>query len=186
MSCRVYINKFGYDGIERGQRKKRESENGLSVLSYALEREHGISPARLVIARGEHGKPYFPQRPDICFSISHSGDYAAAALCETPVGVDIQIFRPIKNNLINKLCDDTELRYINTSPDPSRAFIHLWTLKESYIKAIGKGMAFPMDEINFDLTGKNAEEGVCGRFSNKEGLYYLHDFGQYSLAVCAL
>lgn len=33
-----------------------------------------------------HGKPYLPGHPQICFNISHSGEYAACAFASIPIG----------------------------------------------------------------------------------------------------
>ncbi len=184
MSCKIYLQKYDYSGVLRGQRKKLESRNGLSLLDHAVKDEYGLDLTSLEIERGIHGKPYFKDRRDICFNISHSGDYAAAALCSREVGVDIQVFRHIKDNVINKLCRGAELEYIGSSPDRDRAFIMLWALKESYIKATGDGMTFPMSEVNFDIRGFDGE--LVGRVSNREGLYLLRDCGSFALAACVL
>ena len=186
MSCRIYIDRFSYADTERGQKKITESKNGLSVLRRAVEDVYGIDPETLTIEHGVHGKPYFKERGDIFFNISHSGDFAAAAVCGYPVGVDIQVFRPVKNSLINKLCSAEEKSYINSSSDKSRAFIELWTLKESYIKATGDGMSFPMDKVCFDIRGRSLQSGAVGRFSTTSGLYYIKSCREYSLAACVL
>ncbi len=183
MSCRVYIGKYDYSGIERGGRKKAETQNGRELLGFAVRDAYGLDSASMMIELGEHGKPYFPDSA-VNFNISHSGDYAAAAVCSVPVGVDIQVYRPIKEGLVRKLCRGSELDYIAASGDTQRTFINLWSLKESYIKAIGMGMAFPMDEITFDIRGFDGR--LTGRFSNREGLYCLCDYGSFSLAVCCL
>ncbi len=186
MSCRIFINRFDYNLVVRGERKKAEHKNGLAVLDFALRETCGIDLSRQTIEKGLHGKPYFADRSDIHFNISHSGDLAAAAVCEYPVGVDIQVYRPVKDSLIKKLCSDTELQYIRSSDDKSRAFLQLWTLKESYIKATGDGMSFPMDEINFDIRRQNVKNAAVGRFSNQSGFYYVRDLGSFSLAACVL
>ena len=183
MSCRIYIQKYSYENIERGKRKKQESANGMVLLSYAVKDSCGIDTSLLHIARGDHGKPYF-ENSSVMFNISHSGDYAAAAVCSLPVGVDIQIFRNINERMIEKLCRYEELEYIRSAPDKNKAFVHLWSLKESYIKATGDGMSFPMDSINFDIRGFSGE--LCGRFSNREGFYFLREYRDFALAACVL
>ena len=182
--CCVYIKEFDYGSAVRGERKSAESVNGLSVLNYALQKEFGENLSHFTIAKGMHGKPYFTDS-DILFNISHSGNYAAAAVSSIPIGVDVQIVRPVKDNIIAKLCRGKELEYIDKSgDDKSRAFIRLWTLKESYIKATGDGMTFPMDEINFDIS--DFDDSVFGRVSNREGVYFLRDYNDFVLAVCCL
>ena len=36
------------------------------------------------------GKPYFPAFPDFYYNISHSGSYVVCAVCDHPVGIDLQ------------------------------------------------------------------------------------------------
>lgn len=186
MGCKIYINKFNISYGGRGRKKRFETENGRSVLEYALRDTYALDLSALETETGEHGKPFFKDRRDIRFNISHSEGYAAAAVCEREVGVDIQVVREVREGVITKLCDETELMYVNGSADRSRAFIQLWALKESYIKAIGLGMSFPMDKINFDIRGCDGGSALVGRFSNREGLFLLRDFGEFVLAACVL
>ena len=185
MICRVYLQKYDLFSAPRSDKKRLESENGLSLLEYALRDTYNAELSEMNIQRGEHGKPYFPNFPEICFNISHSGDYAAAAVSDSEIGVDVQVFRNVKENLIKKVCRGAELDYIDNAADRSRAFIHLWALKESYIKAIGMGLAFSLNEIEFDLRRFDGNM-TSGRLSNREGTFYLRDYGRFALAVCSL
>ena len=45
------------------------------------------------------GKPYFPDRPELEFNLSHSGDLLLCALDGSPVGADIQQVRAIMEQL---------------------------------------------------------------------------------------
>ena len=180
----IYLRKFDYGAAARGERKKNETLNGRVLLKDAVFNEYGVSTDDLDIENSEHGKPYFVQRRDIHFNISHSGCYVAAAVGEYPLGVDVQIVREVKQSLIEKLCDDNEKRFIEQSGDKDKAFITLWALKESYIKAIGRGMSYPMNRIHFDI--KNFDTEAFGEFSDCEGYYYVRAFEDFVLAVCVL
>ncbi len=180
----IYVEKYDYSGLIRGEKKKAETKNGKELLRKALQQEYGVSLDILTIKTGEYGKPYFEERPDIHFNISHSGEYVALVLSENEVGIDIQQVKAVKDGLIEKLCNEEEKRFVNESDNREKAFITLWALKESYIKAIGKGMSFPMDKINFRLENFSGE--LHGRISNREGMYYVKNMGEYMLAVCYL
>lgn len=179
----IYIKKYNYSGLNSGERRKAETKNGSELLKRAVFEEYSINTDELTIEKGEHGKPYFSEREDIFFNISHSGDYVAAAVWDTPIGIDIQIVRPVKEGLIRKLCNDTEKSFIEKSEDKDKAFVTLWALKESYIKAIGKGMSFPMKEVNFSL--ENFDGEAKGELSNQSGYFYVKDYGEFVLAVCS-
>ncbi len=63
------------------------------LLAEALARERGLTglPA---IAAGANGKPFFPDRPDLQFNLSHSHGAAVCALHHLPIGVDVERLRP--------------------------------------------------------------------------------------------
>ena len=181
----IYLCKFDYGNAKHGQRKIEETQNGRRLLRYALTKEYGIDSDTLTIEKGEHGKPFFKDRKDIFFNISHSGDYVAVVLGDCPLGVDVQVIREVKPRLIDKLCNEREKDFVLSSGNPDNAFITLWALKESYIKAIGKGMSFPMDKINFDIKGFKGDS-FSGAFSNQDGLFCVWKNNDYVLAACSL
>lgn len=180
----IYIKKFDYSGLTRGERKKAETANGRLLLKQAVQAAYNLNSDTLKIALGEHGKPFFFDKPKLQFNISHSGDYVAVMVGDKALGVDIQIIRPVKKRLTEKLCNEGEREYVYGSVDKDRAFIKLWTLKESYIKAIGTGMSFPMDSINFNLSGLN--DISYGKISNQSGIYFTYDYGEFILSACVL
>ena len=180
----IYIKKYDYSNLKHGERKKAETANGRELLKTAVLREFGVDSNTLIIEKGEHGKPYFSDREDIFFNISHSGNFVAAAVGECPIGIDIQVVQNVRERMIDKLCNDDEKQFISNCPDKDKSFIILWSLKESYIKAIGKGMSFPMSDINFKL--EYFKDEAKGEFSNRSGRYLVRDYGEFVLAVCAL
>ena len=180
----VYVKKFAYENLKRGEKKKAETQNGRAILKEAVFREYSIDTNDLKIEKGEHGKPYFSDRKDIFFNISHSGDYAAAAVGNVPLGVDVQVMSRVGESVIGKLCNDDEKRFLNESEDRGKAFIILWSLKESFVKATGDGMSFPMKNINFKMDNFRGEKE--GGFSNRHGTFHVRDCGEYALAACAL
>ena len=50
----------------------------------------GLREANVRIAEGTYGKPYFPDYPDIHFSVSHSEKMVLAVFADTEVGCDIE------------------------------------------------------------------------------------------------
>jgi 4'-phosphopantetheinyl transferase len=72
------------------------------------------------------GKPCFPDRPDICFNLSHSHGAAVCALHHLPVGIDVERLRTPPKRLAGGMTDE--------------AFFRLWTAKEATIKRQGLGL----------------------------------------------
>lgn len=84
------------------------------------------------VARSGRGKPYFPDRPDRWFSISHSGGLALCALSgDGPVGVDVERVRPRKAGLFDYALSPAERAAFDGTWED---FYRLWTLKESWCK----------------------------------------------------
>lgn len=75
------------------------------------------------------GKPFFTAYPGVCFSLSHTAGAAAAAVSDTPVGVDIQCLRPVSTLLMERLGAE--------SPE---AFFSCWVQLEARTKRDGNSI----------------------------------------------
>ena len=81
----------------------------------------------------EHGKPL---SNDKCFNISHSHDYIALVIDTVPVGIDIEMIRPVEEDLKNYISNEEENKYIHDDA----SFFEIWTNKEALVKANGNGI----------------------------------------------
>ncbi len=92
----------------------------------------------------KEGKPFFVFNPSLQFSISHTNNYIAIAFCEKSIGIDIEKERKSKLEIANRFFHPKESEYLRNIKDikeQNRAFTKIWTIKESYVKCIGTGIA---------------------------------------------
>lgn len=88
----------------------------------------------------EKGAPYLAQFPEIPISLSHSGDYTAAAITSdtgVALGVDIEKIGNMPDDGFMRTAFTTD-EIANMAPDPPTVFTH-WTLKEAFLKFLGLG-----------------------------------------------
>ena len=128
------------------------------------------------------GKPVLHNRPDVHFSLSHSGEIAVCAISESNVGCDIESVGKFRELLAKKICSPAELEYLYSLDENERAggFTRLWTLKESYMKFTGDGLSAGADRIGFILTPSGAKLPGRGELSFFE---YAVDCG-YRCSLC--
>lgn len=105
-------------------------------------------PADARIAKTVLGKPYLADYPGVQFNLSHSGPWGACAVSEEPVGVDVELVRPLRQNVAGRFFTPTEQTFLARQPNPEQAFFRLWTRKESFLKALGKGLTLPMNRFS--------------------------------------
>jgi len=176
------LNKIG--------RLKRHEDQMRSIIGDVMVRwlicnKYNLFNENLEFNTNEYGKPFLTNKNiDVNFSISHSGSWVVVALSSFDIGIDIekimkidikimsQFFTPEESNALTKLLPEEQLHY----------FYELWTLKESYVKAIGKGLSVPLDSFSI-----NTNDQCITMFPQ-----CLHNFRQYQLqdnyklSVCSL
>ncbi len=132
-------------------------------------------PPRIICAEG--GKPFL-QGTDKSFNLSHSGDFAACALSDEEVGLDLQIPVETREGLVRRFLTRREREYLDAAADRDAAFTELWARKESFIKATGKGLAAGLDSF---CAAPGSEGPECGgrRYAIRYEL-----FPDFHLAVC--
>lgn len=104
-------------------------------------------PAVPRMERTAAGKPYFPAHPELHFSLSHCKGLAACLLSHRPCGVDAEGLRHVKEGVLRRVFTPEEQRAVRNAPAPDLLFTRIWTMKEAYVKALGTGIAYPMQEI---------------------------------------
>lgn len=117
-------------------------------------------------------------------SISHSGGKSAIAICDRPIGLDLQDHTKRDYMAIAKIvfCD-TEKEYLKNSSDTEEAFFKLWCLKESYMKAKGMGFLIPPKSFSFDISGDTPL--LCSE-DNEDWCFHYFKIEDLSAAVCTL
>ena len=119
------------------------------------------------IARHPNGKPYFPGHPERQFNLSHSGGLALCALSDAPVGADIEVIRPRRENLPAYVFKGKDYERYQTLGGDWNAFYTLWTEVESVIKYTGEGLKayrraeLPEGCILSNLSGDGWKAAVC-------------------------
>ena len=137
------------DRLRAGAAKRLSLCAGM-LLTEAL-RACGVAPADMELSEGAYGKPYLPRRPDVCFSLSHSGARAMCVTADKPVGCDIQESSPRDLRIAERFFSQEEQRVIFAQPSEAERqsmFFRVWTLKESFLKCIGLGLSLPLDAFS--------------------------------------
>lgn len=164
--------------------KDREREHwlGRRLLEFGLEKEYGRT---WPVAVGDHGRPFLQGCPEICFSISHTRGLAACAIHTCLVGLDVQeIVKPspalVRRVLSLQEQELMEQAALEGEKQAAELFTRLWTLKESYVKAIGVGLGFPVETLSFRPVGPGEFQG------NTPGFQYCQRrvFGRFILTLC--
>ncbi|MEL3970723.1 4'-phosphopantetheinyl transferase superfamily protein [Rossellomorea oryzaecorticis] len=171
--------------------KYRENPNkkgvAASLLGDVLIRK-GISDLTgkrlydIKLERNKHGKPQLKEGCGLHFNLSHSANYIIAAFSEYRIGVDIERIRNINLKIARNMFTQEEYDYITkTSSDKMKLmhFYQIWTLKESYMKAVGKGLTLPLDSFSV-VRGSKVLKELTHEFMLELVPIHLH----YQLAVC--
>lgn len=109
------------------------------LLSALWVETRGVEPLP-EIQRTKQGKPYFPDRPDLHFSVSRSGGLSLCALADTPVGADVELVRPRSPGLPRYALSRREYAWYESRGSRWEDFYTLWTLKEARVKCTGEGI----------------------------------------------
>ena len=135
-----------------------------------------------------YGKPFLKGNYGLHFNVSHSEDWIVCAIDNEPVGIDIEKVRPV--NLLEiaaQLFSDEEYKtlIVKSPEDRQRFFFDLWTLKESYIKAVGAGLSIPLKSFTVIFLEKGE---MVVKSGNKLTNWALRQYDldpEYKMSVCA-
>ena len=136
-------------GGDTSQRSFPGGPSGRCASESVNFKTSGVSPQTmedLHLLEGEYGKPYIQvndERQIIHFNLSHSGSWAICSTGPVENGCDVEQIREKTAGIAEHFFPEEEQKWINqgnTDEMRRQRFTRLWTLRESYIKATGRGM----------------------------------------------
>ncbi|MBQ3704854.1 MAG: 4'-phosphopantetheinyl transferase superfamily protein [Clostridia bacterium] len=137
--------------ISLGAADIRRMSLGVGILLVLALEKRGIEGSGVNIAEGKYGQPWLPDHPNLHFSLSHGGNRALCAICGCPVGCDVESFGRGNRRLVGRFFHPEEQEALGRETDPEawdRLFTRIWTRKESYLKATGRGLSLPMSSFS--------------------------------------
>lgn len=148
------------------------------ILRVLLSFYCQISPKAILFEYNCYGKPYLLNKPRVQFNLSHSQDFAAYVIAlEHEVGIDIEWQNSSINidGLAEQVLSPFEMKQFSylSLAEKTHTFYDIWTKKEAIIKAMGKGLSYPLKAIetisSLPLPGYHIEKNdkfYCVSFSS--------------------
>jgi len=165
--------------------KQRSLIGHLIVLRF-YSKLLNINWKEILFDYNEHDKPSIKGRENHFFNISHSGNQVVAAFSDHNIGIDVEKIKGDRRKIANRFFTSSEIadmKAIENEDEQVKYFYQLWTLKESYMKAIGKGMTLSLSSFAF----KKEQDEFKLAFS-KEGMnwhFYSPKWEEgYYLSLC--
>lgn len=143
--------------------------------------EYGLREADVQFACNGYGKPYLPAYPQIHFNVSHAGTMAVAVFSDREIGCDVEPLLALDAGIAACFAPE-EQAALRRSGNPDRDFTRLWVCKESFLKALGVGLAQPLNTFCVRLDGNSAV--LAQTISPKAWKLTEYQQDDYYIAVC--
>jgi 4'-phosphopantetheinyl transferase len=146
---------------ERADRFRFERHRRLFMARRAIQRNIlarylGQPPQELRFEYARFGKATIAAanpHTDFRFNATSSGTIALLGVaCGRAIGIDVEALRPLDDTTIisRSVFSPTEREKFERLEPQLRgvSFLQCWTRKEAFVKAIGRGLSFPLEQID--------------------------------------
>lgn len=136
--------------------------------------------------------------PGLFFNLSHAKEYAACAISDQPVGIDVECVKTRDVLHMEKILHPMEasiLGFVTNPEEKKKFFYECWVTKESYLKNLGCGLKVRPGEFAVNEDKLEAEGSVLEKHGLKQRYVHIYKAGEienadwkfdasYRLAVC--
>ncbi|MBW5390274.1 4'-phosphopantetheinyl transferase family protein [Brachyspira hampsonii] len=158
---------------------RAEARKTLENLILSMSESH-YNKNNLIIDREENKKPYFKNENSIYFNGTHTSELFAAVMSdEYNVGIDAENIRDRDYFAIaEEYFYKSEIEYLKNTHKLEIDFFTIWTIKEAYIKMLGKTIFDIKNSIEVDLLNREVRNADNLFFAS----FILDD--SYIISVC--
>ncbi len=156
------------------------------LLRYVLQNKFNLSQKQIHLKYNNYGKPSLCGLNNLFFNISHSGSWIICGVGDDNIGLDIEEIKEINMNVAKRFFTKEEYNSILavSKQEQIQLFYKYWILKESYIKAEGKGLGIPLNSFFFQIDRRKIILLCRGHLSERYN-FMIYEFDRkYEAAVC--
>ena len=163
-----YWNILSNDEISRCERFCFDRDRHRHLVTWALARTMlsnyaDISPKAWEFRNNRHGRPHISgpvSAPNLRFNLSHTRNLIACIVApEFDVGIDVEDCRRNISGpaIARRYFSAREVAAFErlTKNEQAAAFFEYWTLKEAYVKAVGRGISLGLARFSFELDDRS-------------------------------
>lgn len=166
-----------------------------ALCRSTLSRYAKVHPADWRFSANAYGRPEIagPHTAEgLRFNLSNARSLVACVVAtDVDAGIDVEeTDRPGETlSIADRFFSRSELEALRAEPmeRQKQRFFELWTLKESYIKARGMGLAIPLEKFSFDIGQRIGIQFDTAIDDDPDNWHFeLHPLGaRHMIAVCA-
>lgn len=145
--------------LARAERFRFEQDRRRNVVAHGYLRSilgayFHQEPAALKLGKEAGGKPVIFENGSLplYYNLSHSGELALYAITlQRRIGVDLEMIAPLPQagDIAKRIFSQRENTYLaEVEGSGDEGFYRAWTLKEAYLKALGKGLSIEPGQID--------------------------------------
>jgi len=166
ISTQEFANVLSKDELRKAdrfvfERDKSRFINGRGILRTIIGNYYlSIQPHQLKFHYGFHGKPYLAEcsgSKTLRYNRSDSNGLALYAFSKNlDVGIDFEHMRELDDakQIVDGSFSEYEKAVYSALParEKFEAFFKCWTRKEAFIKAVGEGLYYPLDQFDVSFS----------------------------------
>lgn len=162
--------------------------SGKLLAKKSIASFFNLKPEDIKFKKDNYDRPFLDHSEvkDFDFNLSHSGEYVVLAISDKRIGIDIEEIKPIDLNLSEDCFHEKERQFLlQSGKDQLAVFYNIWTLKESFIKAIGEGLSYPLKNFYFDMNDPQFNINILDHKYNESWNFKTYNIDDnYKMAAC--
>jgi 4'-phosphopantetheinyl transferase len=169
-----------------------------ALVRTVLSRYVPVAPEGWSFAANAYGRPVIAglplgDAPPVDFNVTHTDDLIvmAVAASRCSVGVDAESLstRRAPMEIASRFFAPAESAVLDSmlAAEQTSLFFQLWTLKESYLKACGRGLSIPLEKVAFALSSSRIDvvfDAALGEDESTWSFWQIQMSPDHLAAVC--
>ncbi len=157
----IYFVRRSFEADKNKLDHKKKLKQSVEVLLKKALAEYNVDYCEAELSYNSYGKPYLRNHSDVHFNISHCHELAVCAIGNDELGIDAENIREYSPRVVKRVFSEREKKILENAENKEEMFFRIWTLKESFVKALGIGISYPMKSCEFLIDDNGFTASGC-------------------------